>query len=367
MISNTFCALPFVHSCTRVDGSSTPCCRFEDSNFIEKTSPKAYFYSDKLAAVRTQMLEGKQLTGCRKCYQEEELGRKSMRQIANEDYLQYDIPKNTPIKFIEISFDNLCNMACVPCATMDSSKWNEYVDIINYDNAFGGRLAECKNIDTILDFSPVDYQSTIKVNLLGGEPFLNVKNIDFLEKFNLQNIIFTTNTNCSIIPNKRWQNILKKIQSLNIKLSIDGINDIGAFSRYGVPWKQIEKTMDWFIDFKKTRNFTLSVHSMCHIFNVFDINNFEKYLQQRNLRYKIDCVHGPAWLDIKILPKKVKEQLIDHVKYDYVKQYLIKNIDFVDEYNLDKFFLYANRLQKRQHFVFVDNIVEEIMKWNGKA
>ena len=80
VVTDTFCALPFAHSCTRVNGANTPCCRFADKKYFDKISPKVYFNGEKLAEVRQLMLDGKQLAGCYRCYQEEELGKKSMRQ-----------------------------------------------------------------------------------------------------------------------------------------------------------------------------------------------------------------------------------------------------------------------------------------------
>ena len=364
VVTDTFCALPFAHSCTKVNGENTPCCRFADNKYFDKISPKVYFNGEKLAEVRQLMLDGKQLAGCYKCYQEEELGKKSMRQWANEDFLDPNTQADTPIKFIEISFDNLCNMACVMCHPRDSSKWNDYLDLLDYDKIFGYKSMALDNTDNIIDFTPADYESATYIKLLGGEPFLNVKNIDFLEKFNLENINFETHTNCSLIPNKRWRRILEKIKFANIHLSIDAIGDVASFSRYGVVWEQVQKTMEWFIEFKKLKNIRVSAHGMCHIFNVFDMHNCIQYLESKDLPYRIDCVHDPSHLDIKILPKRIKEKLIDIIKDDYVKNYLIKNIDYIDDDNLNKFLIFAERLQKRQHFSFVDDIVENINSHN---
>jgi MoaA/NifB/PqqE/SkfB family radical SAM enzyme len=308
------------------------------------------------------MLDGKKLLGCEKCYQEEELGRISMRQKANKEYMKFVQP-SSPIKFIELSLNNLCNMACVTCTPFDSSKWNDYVDEINYDDIFGGRYQISKTADVLLDYTETDYKTTERVKMLGGEPFLNVKNIEFLEKFPLENILFETHTNCSIIPNKRWNAVLKKIKDVDIRLSIDGFGDVGEFSRYGIQWDQIEKTMDWFIRYKKSRdNVYVGVFSMCHIFNIFDTTNFEEYLNNKGLKYRIDIVHHPDHLDIKILPKSIKERLINTIGYSYVQDYLIKHIDYTDDDQLDKFFIYAERLQKRKHYKFVDKIIEDIKR-----
>lgn len=376
-MSNTFCALPFVHSCVRVGGTMSPCCRFDDSAYlIDGMNPREYFDSRHLEDIRKKMIVGEKLKGCTKCYQEEELGKKSMRQHANNEYKKFArmIYPNREVKFIEVSFDNLCNMACVSCTPIESSKWGEYLDELNYDNKLGSRYKQSPVSIIDIDYTDNDYTTTDKIKLLGGEPFLNVKNIEFLEKFQLEKLHFMMHTNCSLVPNKKWNELLEKIKLLTITLSIDGMGEVAEFSRYGVEWNQVERVLDWFIKFKEKKKYQnikkgkgvyLSVHSVIHIFNIFDLNNFKNYLIDKQLRYNFDVLSNPHHLDIKILPKQIKEQLINTIDYAYIRNYLIKNIDYVDNDSLDRFFIYAERLQKRQHFNFVDTIVEDIKKCNG--
>ena len=359
--SPTICALPFVHSCTRADGAVTPCCRFSDGDYIEKMPPRAYLYSDKISTVRQQMLEGKRLTGCQKCYDEEAMGRKSMRQWANDDFIDF-VGHKKPIKSIEVSFNNLCNMACVMCSPQDSSKWNTYVDDLDYDGIFG--ITKSSNKTNNLDFTKEEYESVTKLKILGGEPFINEKNIDFIEKFNLENLHFETHTNCSVIPNERWLEVFKRLKYCDIRLSLDAKQDYASFSRYGVPWNQISATLNWWIHFQSLQDaerFHLAIHSVVHIFTIFDMDRFIWFLKGRSVRkFIFHPVTTPAYLDIKILPKSIKEELIPKIRDNYIKKYLENNIDYVDEDNLNKFLIYAERLQKREHFDFVDDIIEKI-------
>ena len=56
---------------------------------------------------------------------------------------------------------------------------------------------------------------------------------------------------------------LPKCKQLSIRLSIDGMNEVAEFPRYGVEWNIINENIDWFIQFKNKHNMDLTVIQMC--------------------------------------------------------------------------------------------------------
>jgi hypothetical protein len=68
------------------------------------------------------MLAGNKINNCKTCYRDEASGVESLRQQSLKFYQPTDIEPQ-PLKQLEVSFDNLCNLACVMCSEEFSTKW----------------------------------------------------------------------------------------------------------------------------------------------------------------------------------------------------------------------------------------------------
>ena len=74
--SPTFCPMPFNHSYIGPESIRKPCSRF-NYNLIDHNN-----YDEFIEELRKYKMEGKRHPGCRKCWVEEDAGRKrSLRQI----------------------------------------------------------------------------------------------------------------------------------------------------------------------------------------------------------------------------------------------------------------------------------------------
>ena len=85
--------------------------------------------------VRQQALQGKEISGCWRCYHDEKLGIKSMRQSAlettNEISYDYTVDPNyneTELEFLEIQTGRYCNLKCRSCGPKLSTTWDEDLD-----------------------------------------------------------------------------------------------------------------------------------------------------------------------------------------------------------------------------------------------
>lgn len=86
--NKSFCALAWTHISTDTDGSIRPCCVSTD--FIKKENRENYnlgtdsiitiYNSPDYIQLRQDMVDGKTITGCGRCYSQEASGTKSYRQ-----------------------------------------------------------------------------------------------------------------------------------------------------------------------------------------------------------------------------------------------------------------------------------------------
>jgi len=157
--SKTFCALPWMHLCTRPDGALRVCCTANASS-VGSTNDKIHggkvgeLRTDKgkpanlnvaglneswnnsyMKNVRLQMLAGEKPPSCMKCYKEEDAGHLSKRQWETRYWLDRfpldDILNDTKedgsvppkIRYIDLRLGSKCQLRCIMCSPHDSSDW----------------------------------------------------------------------------------------------------------------------------------------------------------------------------------------------------------------------------------------------------
>ena len=161
MISDTFCALPWLHLSSRPDGKMRTCCTSNASSVQDPDSSKkigggevgvvknddgipANFNHTTLADawnssymrnVRKAMLRGEKPASCIKCYKEEDAGHRSKRNWETEYWAtRYDLERmvaetnedgsiEPKIRYIDLRMGSKCQLACVMCSPHDSSGW----------------------------------------------------------------------------------------------------------------------------------------------------------------------------------------------------------------------------------------------------
>lgn len=367
-MNERFCVLPFIHSCTNVGGRNKPCCRFTDNDYYDKIDPKEYFISDKLNKLRKKMIAGEYIEGCTKCYEDEKNDpKRSYRQIYNHKF-QSDFDVNAPkIKYIEIGLSNSCNFACVTCNAAYSTTWWKDIDAVN---ALGMKIDKppTKVVYTDNFFTKDDLKNVKEVKLLGGEPFMEPRNLDFLTNLDLDNIILIMVTNGSVIPNEDWQEVLRKLKHLVLTISIDGVGETAEFVRYGTNWEKVEKTVNWWVEWSKIYDLELNFHFVVHNFNIHNIPDFERWSRiihrKKNLEAGVSypartesryvMLTEPKYLDIRVLPREEKLKYIELLDEHYslnnqkIITYLETHIDYMDTESHSKMLAYKNWLENNR-------------------
>ena len=135
--NKSFCMLPWMHLHAFPDGRAYPCCFAQDQypvGDLNKNSMAEVFNNDKMKKLRKNMLNGITNKECTKCYDQEKSGFFSLRYSSNKhfghniglvDSTQPDGTADFVMKYWDIRFSNLCNMACRSCGTWFSSNWYE--------------------------------------------------------------------------------------------------------------------------------------------------------------------------------------------------------------------------------------------------
>ena len=282
-----FCMAPFTHIQLNPYGEINPCCIFDKRIYPKYDSLEMAFNGPENSDLRSKMLNDEWVEGCKKCYRDEEIGKPSYRKRFNKKYDTSFVDKPI-IKELEFSASNLCNFKCIDCN-------------YKFSSAIDGKVSRNKLPD--LDLSELE-----ELKILGGEPFLDPLYLELFDTLNIENINLMIVTNNSIFPNKKWRNYLSRFKSLNYNISIDGIEDVAEFVRYGTKWSRFERNFD-----KQLDHFDVIPHFVFHSLNSLDLTAtidwlISKGVEEETMSY--DFLDAPEWLNASYLPSEAKEFII---------------------------------------------------------
>ena len=300
---NTFCVLPWYSQ--ELPGDS-PCC------LLPKKTNIVQLQNDLLAGIKS--------SACSKCWDVEDSGNLSRRQLENQflDYkLDRDLDKiyqdcingKNKVLLYQLTTSNLCNQACVSCASVSSTKW---ADLDRKNNIVPINI-NALDIETL----NIDYQNAQRVALLGGEPLFDPKTFKILKNLidhNNTDCFVTLVTNGSIKLNSDQVELLKKFTDLNICVSIDGIGSVFEYMRWPGIWSTLVENLNHYSDITPNISVSYTISALNALYYDQTVEWFEK----NNLRYNQNIVEQPLWLSVKKMHVEFK-QLLKH--HDFFKQW----------------------------------------------
>jgi organic radical activating enzyme len=361
-MSKTFCPLPWTHLATHPHGIVSLCCESSSVNaeshshdlvngkkiFRTLNSEKYNFdrihNSELFNDVRKKILEGEIPSPCKKCYELESVGIESKRlreskrlnfnynnalEITNKDGSLKDLD----YEFVELRLGNHCNLACRTCNPYSSTKMKS--DWIKLHGRFD---TDQKYFDWPLDddfWKNLDKKTNnlrfIYIN--GGEPLLVDKHKQFLEMLVNRGVAskikihYSTN---GTVKNQLYEDVWKEFLSVDFSISIDDLKERNSYIRYPSDWNKIQEFLLWLQDLKeKHNNINFSILQTVSTMNVFYLEEFYNYFNDRQILISHNFVSDPAYFSITNLPSGLKKLVLNKIRnypfYDSVKNFMSLN------------------------------------------
>lgn len=298
---DNFCVLPWFGREISYMGTETHCCLL----------PRTY----DITQIRREMQEGGRPAACQKCWNLEDQGIKSDRQVKNETldyYLDRDISfikqdaieQGETIKMLKLLTSYTCNAMCVTCDPRASSSWNVLAQKINPLHPINHyRLIDIENVK-----KRVDFKNLTALSLIGGEPLYEKKNLDLLEYILEQGndrIFLSIVTNGSVTLTDKWKRVLGRFRNINFSVSIDGTERVFEYIRYPLLWKDLETNLRFF---KETTDNISSNYTLSNL-NVNEHQNIVNWFNTNNINFSINPVYDPVWFSPNALPAAIKRQI----------------------------------------------------------
>lgn len=307
--------MPFNHVSVGNNGDYQICCIHsvpkEHRQNINQTGVDEWMQNPYLAQVRSAFEQDGKHPGCQRCWQQEQSGTQSIRQVQAKEYKIIGAkPMQSRILHIEIAVGNLCNLSCVMCSEYNSSAIlaeNRQLGIAVLDQReFTWSESAFENLQQILDYRPR------VIHLRGGEPLYNKRILELLDAFpteHARNTLLHLTTNATTWSDQ-WQQVLSKFKSVRMMLSVDAINELSEYIRYPSKFAQVEHNIKKIIT---CANVNSVIHCTVQNLNIMHIGQIIKWAQRINTYLMLDLLVQPDYLEITNLPPALRQQAIEHL------------------------------------------------------
>jgi len=299
-----------------------PCCWFKTG--IQANSAEEY--REKLRKLDIKY-------NCQHCIKQEASGSKwSHRHLFHN-----------PKEFVlGLCLDNICNLKCVTCHPVHSSKLiSEWEDLDLYDQSSDKKyfIKLSKQAPDKIEFAKSVLNSSdfdiLKLEIFGGEPLVNPKVFDFIDWVSNQK--YAKKTFLSITTNattytEKIKEYTDKFERVALQLSIDGIGEVFEYLRYGASWEKTSKVIaDYYSMLDSTSNFSLSFNYTLSWMNSLHFTDFFNWAYNNYPRNQthLTKLEEPRGYSVDMLSLSQRERLVE---------YFLKNIDSdIDNHDYQKF------------------------------
>ena len=329
--SETFCMLPWMHLHAYPDGRAYPCCFGHDSypvGDLNKDSMETVFNGPKMKQLRSNMLSGVKSRECGKCYDQEKSGFFSLRLSSNKHF-GHNIPlvHNTlpdgkadfVMKYWDIRFSNLCNMACRSCGTWFSSNWYEDHKKLTGNPPPHAKIMKVgRSTNDMWEQMLEQFEHTEQFYFAGGEPIIMeehyriLKELDRRKMYHVR-LIYNTNFSRTTFKDIDVFELWNKFDSVSVGASLDAEGKRGELMRKGTVWDEIVANRKRMIEVCPQVDFYIS--ATVGLPNSLHVPDFHRSWVEQDLikptDFNFNLLQNPKWQRMDLLPKEYKEQIQD--------------------------------------------------------
>lgn len=315
------CVLPFLHTLIQPNGDIKLCCNSKNEEQMPNVTDQGItniLNNPHHIKIRQEMMQGKQPSACSQCWQNEAIGIESYRQQQFYTYPHYlfrllktnDGVIDAGVKYLDVRFNNTCNLKCVMCSSEFSTSWVTDERLLakskdqelsktmtyrveNYDKESYKWAKDKDIVDAIIKNS-----NTIdRLHFAGGEPLLSKQHVPLLKELiansACKRLYLSYNTNGEFI-NQELLDLWSHFKRVKIFYSIDQIEGKNEYIRYPSKWSTHTYIFD-LIERSSPNNIEWKLLSTIGALNIFYIPEFVDWKLSINFKK----IHN-SWLDGRI-------------------------------------------------------------------
>ena len=334
--SESFCILPWIHLHAFPDGRAYPCCFAQDRypvGYLNQHSMEQVFNNQKMRDLRLRMLNNQKSKKCSKCYDQEKSGFFSLRFSSNKHFghniplVHNTLPDGTAdfvMKYWDIRFSNLCNMACRSCGTWFSSNWYEDHKKITGEAPKHAKIMRVgRHTNDMWEQMLENFEHTEQFYFAGGEPIIMeehyrvLKELDKRKMYHVR-LIYNTNFSRTRFKDIDVFELWNKFDSVSVGASLDAEGARAELMRKGTVWKETVANRKRMMEICPKVDFYIS--STVGLVNSLHIADFHRNWVDEGLikpmDFNFNLLQYPDWQRMDLLPEEFKQQ----VKEKYEEQ-----------------------------------------------
>jgi pyruvate-formate lyase-activating enzyme len=367
-----FCAAKWYNATIWLSNGRTSSCHHPPAHNVESEpladNPSALHNTEFKKQQRQLMLSGERPAECGYCWKVEDTTNTMSDRVYKSVIYTHDeiesISNSTDDvnpKTLEISFDNLCNLACSYCNAEFSSTWNADISskgsyelqtpggqTYNSVYKFDGNIVKTDNQYVRAFFSWLDAglaDDLQELRVTGGEPTMSPHFWKMIEGFNSTKFDFAVNTNLCVSQElvERLAEQSHKFDNFELYTSCEATGKLAEFVRSGFDWERWKNNLDVFVQKAKWRKINVMMTiSLLSLPGLIDFLNWilekKKVLGDENLVITANILRFPSFQSVNMLPVNLKayyaQQLKDWLAINdkYLSKFEIQNLERLVEY-----------------------------------
>lgn len=269
MNQTPYCSAPWNGLTIREDGQVRTCCVGKTVlGNLNTQSISEIEASPILSEIQNTLLNGQSHSNCANCV---ELENKKNYATLRSHYQKYypEINSKLTLRFIDIRWNNRCNLACMYCNSAFSSTWS---DRLNLTNAVP---VSPDYQDDLLEWVLDKCDQTNEIMLVGGEPMLMKQNYKLLKELPQEcQISIITNLAYNLDQLPCYSDLVQRPRNKIIwNLSMENTGSQFEYIRSGANWGQTVRNIKLMSSLWPD---TLSLNFVYSVFSAFDIVNTVK-------------------------------------------------------------------------------------------
>lgn len=282
------------------------------------------------------MLNNKKSKECGKCYDQEKSGFFSLRLSSNKhfghlidfvDSTKADGTADFIIKYWDIRFSNLCNMACRSCGTWFSSNWYEdHKKIHGSDPGHPKIMRAGRSANDIWEQLLEQFDHVEQFYFAGGEPIIMEEHLRILKELDKRKmyhvrLIYNTNFSKSKFKGTDIFELWNKFDSVSIGASLDAEGARAELIRKGTKWDDIVANRKRMMEVCPKVDFYIS--STVGMVNALHVPDFHRNWVEEGLikpqDFNFNLLQWPKWQRMDMFPqeykKRVEEKYREHMTW----------------------------------------------------
>ena len=292
---------------------------------------------------KKDLINGIRCPDCNGCWTTEDISGESHRTLYTDIYESKYLPDgklfdtDTPATFIELDLTNKCNLACVYCGPVYSTRWQKELKVVREPDTEDEIFHKVMELFSEYCNTTLHGTKHINISLLGGEPFFTEHMYVFLDYLSSKvhnnispdtelTVYITTSMSFPKHKFDRFIEIVKNTPNIIyiMQLSGEAIGRRSELVRWGQDFEQWDRNLDMF--FKESEKLNNLVVGFGCSHNCLSLPYFKDFLMHINNKMKtadykklvwfhINYVESPSHYAMTMLDKRHAKEITEQIDY----------------------------------------------------